>query len=214
LTSRLQNLDNNFLSIFHRVKNAPLISLYTLLNQMEEILEFAITFYREALTLCPPGHPGHPGSLHKLASAVSVRFEQMGKKEDLEEVIELHCEALFLCTPGHPLCSACLNTLGNDVHTRFNHFGMMGDLEEAITIHREALTLRLLVIPIVLYLSTISRMLFPLALISWERWRTWRKASHSAMKLSPFVYLVIQIVPNLSTTSLALFPLALSSREG
>jgi hypothetical protein len=67
-----------------------------------EDLEEVITYHREALTLCPPGHPNRSTSLNNLASAVLTRYEQSGRMEDLEEAITYHREALTLCPPGHP----------------------------------------------------------------------------------------------------------------
>jgi hypothetical protein len=52
-----------------------------------EDLEVAIIYNRQALDLCPPGHPDHSSYLNNLATAVSTCFEQLGKMEDLEEAI-------------------------------------------------------------------------------------------------------------------------------
>jgi hypothetical protein len=76
-----------------------------------EDLEEAITYHREALTLCPPGHPNRSSSLNNLASAVHTRYKQLGSMEDLEEVITYHREALtlvLLATQIVPLPSTTL----------------------------------------------------------------------------------------------------------
>jgi Na+-translocating ferredoxin:NAD+ oxidoreductase RNF subunit RnfB len=84
-----------------------------------EDLEDAISSHREALTLCPPGHPNRSISLNNLANALSTRFEQSGRMEDLEDAISSHREALTLCPPGHPDRSSSLNNLANALSTRF-----------------------------------------------------------------------------------------------
>jgi hypothetical protein len=59
--------------------------IYTLFQQFGRIEHLeAITYHRQALNLCPPGHPDHSTSLHNLANAVKTRFEQLGSTGDLE----------------------------------------------------------------------------------------------------------------------------------
>jgi CHAT domain-containing protein len=55
-----------------------------------EDLEERSTSHREALTLCPPGHPDRSSSLNNLANALSAHFEQLCRIEDLEESFALY----------------------------------------------------------------------------------------------------------------------------
>ena len=80
-------------------------------------------------------------SLNNLANAVSTRFRQLGRMEDLEEAITCHRQALVLLPYRHHSRSMSLNNLANVVSTRFEQLGRMEDLEEAITCHRQALAL-------------------------------------------------------------------------
>ena len=73
--------------------------------------------------------------------AVSTRFDQLGKLEDLEESITCHRQALALRLQDHPHHSTSLKNLATAVSTRFKQLGRMEDLEEAITSHRQALAL-------------------------------------------------------------------------
>ncbi|KAH8105748.1 CHAT domain-containing protein [Phellopilus nigrolimitatus] len=105
-------------------------------------VEESIANLRDALDLCPPGHPDRSASLYDLANAVFTRFEQSGRMDDLEESIVLNRDALELRPPGHPLRSSSLNNLANAVLTRFKQTGRTEDLEESIALNRGALELR------------------------------------------------------------------------
>ncbi|KDR68042.1 hypothetical protein GALMADRAFT_146776, partial [Galerina marginata CBS 339.88] len=106
-----------------------------------EDLKDAISFYREALTLRPPGHPNRSKSLNTLGITLKTRFDQLGQIEDLEDAISIQREALTLCPPGRPNGSSSLINLGNSLRTRFDQLGQIEDLEDSISFHREALTL-------------------------------------------------------------------------
>lgn len=67
-----------------------------------EDLEEAISLNREAVTLCPLGHPDRSTSLNNLASDLGTLFDQSGRMEDLEETISLDREALTRRPLGHP----------------------------------------------------------------------------------------------------------------
>jgi CHAT domain-containing protein len=81
-------------------------------------------------------------SLNNLASAVFIRYKQLGRMEDLEEAITYHREALTLRPLGHLDHSSSLNNLANVILTRYQELGRIEDLEEVIIYYREALTLR------------------------------------------------------------------------
>jgi CHAT domain-containing protein/tetratricopeptide (TPR) repeat protein len=102
----------------------------------------AIVLDREALELCPPGHPKRCSSLTLLASYVSDRYARLGATRDLEEAVVLDREALDLRPQGHPDRSISLNNLAIRLSTRYKQLGAMQDLDEAIVLSREALVLR------------------------------------------------------------------------
>ena len=108
---------------------------------MEDVEE-AITFYREALTLCPLGQPDSFAPLNKLSCAVLTRFQQWDRMEDLEEAIECYHEILTLCPAGHPYYSSSLIDVA-DKHFAIGDWSLwtFGHDGRSITYYREALTL-------------------------------------------------------------------------
>ena len=106
-----------------------------------EDLDEAIVLDREALNLCPQGHPLQSGSLNNLAAGLSTRYNQLGAMEDLDEAIVLNREALNLRLQGHPDRSTSLNNLAVHLSTRYKQLGATEDLDEAIVLDREALNL-------------------------------------------------------------------------
>jgi tetratricopeptide (TPR) repeat protein len=106
------------------------------------MLDEAIALDREALQLCPPGHPSRDSSLNNLAVTLQIRFNQHGGLETLDEVIALYREALRLRSTGHPSRDSPLSNLASSLTTRFNQHGGLEVLDEAIALHREALQLR------------------------------------------------------------------------
>ena len=105
-------------------------------------IEEAIVLDREALSLCPKGHPDRSRSLNNLADGLSTRYKQLGEMQDLHEAIALDREAHDLCPQGHPHRSTSLNNLAVRLSTRYERLGAMQDLHEAIVLDREALGLR------------------------------------------------------------------------
>jgi CHAT domain-containing protein/tetratricopeptide (TPR) repeat protein len=101
----------------------------------------AIILDREALELCPPGHPMRVDSLTFLAMDVSTRYAQLGATRDLEEAIVLSREALDLCPQEHPDRLMSLNNLAKCLTTRYDLLGAMQDLDQAVVLDREALDL-------------------------------------------------------------------------
>ncbi|KAI9567944.1 TPR-like protein [Boletus coccyginus] len=104
-------------------------------------IEEAIELDREALQLCPPGHPKRSDSLTRLALHLRDRYEQFGGASDFEEAIILGREALPLCPQGHPERSRSLRRLAGGLFTRYKQLGRMEDLDEAIVLVREVLDL-------------------------------------------------------------------------
>lgn len=65
-------------------------------------LDEAVVLAREALDLCPQGHPDRSRSLNNLAAALVTRYNQAGVMQDLDEAILLSREALDLLSKGAP----------------------------------------------------------------------------------------------------------------
>ncbi|KAI9569320.1 hypothetical protein HD554DRAFT_2038263 [Boletus coccyginus] len=132
----------------HRVESSLLHSrAKSLVAKFEQgggrsYIEEAIDLDRDALQLCPPGHPQRSVSLTSLALHLRGRYNQFGATKDLEEAIVLDREALDLHPQGHPDRSISLNGLALDLSTRYEQLGGMDDLDEAIVLAREALDLR------------------------------------------------------------------------
>ena len=105
-------------------------------------IDEAIVLNREALELCPPGHPRRSISLNDLAVDLSTRYRQLGSMEDLNEAIVLGRDALALRPLGHPHRSLSLNNLADDLAFRYKQLGAIEDLNAAIVLDREALALR------------------------------------------------------------------------
>jgi tetratricopeptide (TPR) repeat protein len=101
-------------------------------------LEEAISLYRQALLLEPPGDEGRWLSLHQLGVALREYYERTGDMSDLEEAISMYREAVKL----RPDRSVSLNNLAVSLKVRYWRTRGIADLEEAILLGREALELR------------------------------------------------------------------------
>jgi tetratricopeptide (TPR) repeat protein len=96
---------------------------------------------REALSLCPVGHPDRIYVLVGLADACETQFERLGDLSLLEEAIDLHRQALELRAPGHPDRPRFLNSLASALQNRCEHSEDLDSLAEAVELHRQALDL-------------------------------------------------------------------------
>jgi tetratricopeptide (TPR) repeat protein len=104
----------------------------------------SIGLLREALDLCPIGHPQRADTLHALGLALHTCFQHLADPENLSEAIALHRDALRLDPLGQdPLHADSLHGLAIALFTRFEHQGGMDILTEVISLHRQALHLRL-----------------------------------------------------------------------
>ena len=102
-------------------------------NYMDE----AIVLDREALELCPPGHPERYVCLNQLGIHLNNRYDQLGAMEDLDEAIVLVRDTLALSTAEHPGRSTFLDNLSLYLSTRYHQLGAMEDLNEAIILARD-----------------------------------------------------------------------------
>jgi tetratricopeptide (TPR) repeat protein len=108
----------------------------------DSLTDQIINLEREALDLCPEGHPDRSRSCGHLANSLSTRYERTGDVGLLDEAINLQREALDLCPEGHPGRSMSCGNLAVSLSTRYKRTGDVGLLDEAINLEREALDLR------------------------------------------------------------------------
>ena len=104
-------------------------------------IDGAIILDREALALCRPGQPEKSTTMTQLACHLWMRFNQLGKIDDLNEAVVLGRDALALRPPGDADRSAFLNNLAVHLSTRYNQLGETDDLNESIVLVQEALAL-------------------------------------------------------------------------
>ena len=104
-------------------------------------IDEAIVLDREALELCPPGHPERHVCLSLFACHLGERHDQLGAMTDLNEAIVLDRDTLALCPQGHPARLMSLSILALHLSTRFKQLGTMTDLNETIVLNRDALAL-------------------------------------------------------------------------
>ena len=97
-------------------------------------LDRAIVLGRDALPLCPPGHPLRSMYLNDLALCLSFRYNELGGVDDLNEAIVLARDALFLCPPGHPHRLMHLNNAASRLFSRYKQLGGVDDLNEAVVL--------------------------------------------------------------------------------
>ena len=107
-----------------------------------DYIDEAIVLSREALELCPLGHPKRASSLTWLGIRLTHHYNQLGGMMDLEEAIVLNRDTLALYPPGHPDRDIPLINLALGLATRYTQFGGIEDLNEAILLSRDALALR------------------------------------------------------------------------
>jgi tetratricopeptide (TPR) repeat protein len=96
---------------------------------------------REALSVCPQGHPDRATHARRLGYYLYTRHSQTGDVTLLDEAIELSREAMNLRPPGHPNRAVSCATLAASLRARYKQCGDLRLLNEAIELNREALAL-------------------------------------------------------------------------
>lgn len=100
-------------------------------------LDRAIEGGEEALTLCPPGHPGRPAMLTLVASNYTARYSVRWCEDDMDKVVKIAKE-MAAVPKFQPVA---LSHLSQCILSRYQQFGVLGDLEKAIKASEEALRL-------------------------------------------------------------------------
>ncbi|KAF8835267.1 hypothetical protein BDN67DRAFT_913311, partial [Paxillus ammoniavirescens] len=97
-----------------------------------QLLDDVISQRRDALSFYVPGQPEWVDWKCDLATALGLRFERQGRKQDLEEAILSYREILSWTPRARAKFCRALISLASELHTRFQQGGDMKDLEEAI----------------------------------------------------------------------------------
>ena len=105
-----------------------------------ELLETAVSTFRDAVTVIPPGHPDRAVTLSNLGAALFTRFEQTGDFADLDAAITVGRGAVTATPEDHPNGPRYLSNLGNSLRTRYERVGDVADLDAAIDVGRDAVT--------------------------------------------------------------------------
>ncbi|KAG2355215.1 CHAT domain-containing protein [Suillus spraguei] len=72
------------------------------------------SLFREALSLCPQGHPDHSSSIYHLFEALTWRYSEENTAIYIQESAELSCKLLALCPEGTYLHSIAAGENGVD----------------------------------------------------------------------------------------------------
>jgi CHAT domain-containing protein/tetratricopeptide (TPR) repeat protein len=123
--------------------NSRALSLVAMFKQGggTSYIDEAIAVDRDAVQLCPPGHPMRSVSLTRLAVHLGDRYDQLGATRDLDEAIVLDREALTHHSQGYRERWMSLNNLARHLCSRYKQLSAKEDIDEAIVLGREALEL-------------------------------------------------------------------------
>jgi CHAT domain-containing protein/tetratricopeptide (TPR) repeat protein len=123
--------------------NSRALSLVAMFKQGggTSYIDEAIAVDRDAVQLCPPGHPMRSVSLTRLAVHLGDRYDQLGATRDLDEAIVLDREALTHHSQGYRERWMSLNNLARHLCSRYKQLSAKEDIDEAIVLVREALEL-------------------------------------------------------------------------
>ena len=77
-----------------------------------QVLDAALTAFRDAVAATSPGHPDHAMRLSSLGAVLRTRFERDGNGADLDDGIDAGRQAVDLTPPGRPGLAMCLTNLG------------------------------------------------------------------------------------------------------
>lgn len=72
------------------------------LNGDIQLLQSAVTLFREAVDATPAGHPSRPAMLSNLGAALRARFERAGQLTDLDQAITAGRAAVASTPAGQP----------------------------------------------------------------------------------------------------------------
>ncbi|KAB5589055.1 Aromatic di-alanine and TPR containing protein [Ceratobasidium theobromae] len=101
----------------------------------------AIECLDQLVSLTPKGHEDLSSHLESLDLIQRVRFEPIGKLEDLDRAIERHSKVLLLMPEADTRLPSLLNILGQWYQSRFEHFGKLEDIDKAIEYASRAVSL-------------------------------------------------------------------------
>jgi len=103
-----------------------------------QLLQTAITCFREAVEATPVGHPGRPRCLSNLGAALYEEYKRTGNVQLLQSIIIRLTEAVEAAPADHPKRTEYLSNLAIALQARFERTGQLVDLDQAITRLSEA----------------------------------------------------------------------------
>ncbi|KAJ8585931.1 hypothetical protein M405DRAFT_796198 [Rhizopogon salebrosus TDB-379] len=127
------------------LSNLAHVILHAFTKDIPIDIERAISLFRSALALRPPGHPDHPISILNLCKALHQRHPHRRDRADPLEAAKLYRSLLLLSLVE---CSAdgersfFLSVLAYTLKLRFHHLRNPSDISECISLNYEALSLR------------------------------------------------------------------------
>jgi tetratricopeptide (TPR) repeat protein len=103
------------------------------------LLDEAVALAREALSLCPKGHPYRSASCHSLAISLWMCYDRSRDRKCLDEAIDLERESFDIDSAKYPNKSSSVANLATFLSQRYKHTGDINIINEAINLQRKAL---------------------------------------------------------------------------
>jgi CHAT domain-containing protein/exonuclease VII small subunit len=103
-------------------------------------LDLAIDWWQKGVALAV-NTSEHPKFLNYLSDGLRVRYERIGRVEDLDKSIRASQQAVALTPLDSPARHSRLNNLGNGLSNRYLRIGRPDDLNQAIRAWQEAIAL-------------------------------------------------------------------------
>ncbi|MDQ3761892.1 MAG: hypothetical protein M3460_09370 [Actinomycetota bacterium] len=97
-----------------------------------DLLDAAITLFRDLVASTSPDHADRPMHLFNLGVALRTRFERTGQLADLDEAITAGRDAVSATPHNHPDRSMYLSNLGLALQVRFERVGQQADLDDVV----------------------------------------------------------------------------------
>jgi hypothetical protein len=102
-----------------------------------ELLETAVSEFRDEVTATPVDHPYRAAYLSNLGTALLTRFERFGDIADLDGAVQARRDAVAATPTGHPGRAMYLSSLASYLLRRFERSGDLADLNDAIRAGRD-----------------------------------------------------------------------------
>jgi tetratricopeptide (TPR) repeat protein len=103
-----------------------------------ELLDQAVTLFRDLAAAVPEGHPDRAIYLNNLGGALQMLFERTGQLTALTEAVQIARDAVAATPDDHPDRAGRLNNLGGALHKLFERTGQPALLAEVAQVARDA----------------------------------------------------------------------------